>query len=155
LSALHGVIRELGLLDESPEAEAVRNVMINPLAGIDPAESFDVREIASELAQRLSSEQAFWALPSKFGFIVDGGGSLTLADQRADIRLAAIRDGAEFKIAIALDTTCGIEWLGSTAPVSAARTAIATARVFLDAATREPRQRMRDLSPAGLAFLRS
>src|SRR5580658_5639288 len=90
LPHLHEVIERLGLLDESPDGEAVRNVMINPLAGIDPTEVLDIRSIAGELVRLLASETSIWALPAKFGFNVDGGGALTLAGQRADIRLAAV-----------------------------------------------------------------
>ncbi len=36
LPGLHEIIGGLGLLDATPEAEAVRNLMISPLAGIDP-----------------------------------------------------------------------------------------------------------------------
>ena len=79
LPPLHDVIARLGLLDDNPDGEAVRNVMINPLAGIDPTELLDIRGIARELARRLTSEQSLWALPSKFGFIVDGGGVLSAA----------------------------------------------------------------------------
>jgi len=51
LSALHEAIGELGLLDESAESEAVRNLMIGPLVGVDPTEVLDVRTIAVELAR--------------------------------------------------------------------------------------------------------
>src|ERR1700720_3568147 len=93
LPPLHDVIARLGLLDDSPDGEAVRNVMINPLAGIDPAEVPDVRSVGQELARLLASEKSLWALPTKFGFIVDGGGVLGLADQRADVRLMAVGNG--------------------------------------------------------------
>jgi precorrin-3B synthase len=155
LPGLHGVIARLGLLDPTPEGEAVRNLMISPLAGIDPAEVLDIRGIARELALMLTSEQAFWALPSKFGFIIDGSGTLTLADERADIRLVAIRVGANPAVAIGIDTQIGIDWLGSVVPVAAATTAMETARAFLDATPSGARQRMRDLSAEGLASMRS
>jgi precorrin-3B synthase len=155
LTALHDVIGELGVLDETPEAEAVRNLVIGPLAGVDPTEVLDVREIARELARLLASDPAIWALPTKFGFILDGGGALTLVDERADIRLVAIRNGARPAIAIGLDTSNGIDWLGSVSPEDAAAAAMTTARAFLDATSRGPRQRMRDLSAEGLASLRS
>ncbi len=117
LPQLHEVIARLGLLDDSPDGEAVRNVMINPLAGIDPTEVLDVRSVGDELARLLASEKSLWALPTKFGFIVDGGGIfLNLADQRGDVRLAAIADGPDSAVAIGLDTRGGVEWLGSIFP---------------------------------------
>jgi precorrin-3B synthase len=155
LPGLHAVIARLGLLDPTPQGEAVRNLMISPLAGIDPAEVLDIRDVARELARILASEPTLWALPSKFGFIVDGGGSLTLADERADIRLAAIRNGAEIAVAIGLDARAGTDWLGSVVPAIAASVAVETAHAFLELRSTIARQRMRDLSGDGLASLRS
>ncbi len=155
LTALHEAIGELGLLDESPEGEAVRNLMIGPLAGVDPTEVLDVRTIAVELARSLASDPAIWTLPTKFGFILDGGGTLTLASERADIRLVAMRVGADVVIAIGIDTEGGVDWLGSVSPDAAAAAALATARAFLAVTSRESRQRMRDLSTEGLASLRA
>ena len=152
---LHEVIARLGLLDDSPDGEAVRNVMINPLAGIDPAEVLDVRSIGGELARLLASEKSLWALPTKFGFIVDGGGILGLAEQRGDVRLAAIADGPDSAVAVGLETRVGVEWFGSISPGAAAAAAIETGLAFIGAASREKRQRMRDLSRAGLASIRS
>jgi precorrin-3B synthase len=151
LSDLHDVIARLGLLDANAEGEAVRNIMINPLAGIDPTEMLDVRPIAGELARWLTSDRSLWALPSKFGFIVDGGGVLSLGEQRADVRLVAI--GAQ--IAIGIETRAGIEWLGSTAPGAAAAVATEIGLIFIRAASRDKRQRMRDLSDERLAAIRS
>jgi precorrin-3B synthase len=151
LADLHDVIARLGLLDASAEGEAVRNIMINPLAGIDPTEACDVRPIAGELARWLTSDRLLWALPSKFGFVVDGGGVLSLAEQRADVRLAAI--GAQ--IAIGIETRAGTEWLGSTAPGAATAAATEIALVFIKAASRDKRQRMRDLSDEGIASIRA
>jgi precorrin-3B synthase len=155
LPPLHGVIARLGLLDDNPDGEAVRNVMVNPLAGIDPSEVLDIRNIARELTRRLETEPSLWALPTKFGFIVDGGGVLGLAAQRADVRLAAIANGLDVAIAVGLDTRSGIDWLGSVSPASAADVAIGIAHVFLEETSRGTRQRMRDLSAASFASLKS
>jgi precorrin-3B synthase len=155
LPELQEVIGAMDLLDATAEGEAVRNVMINPLAGIDPAETLDVRGIASDLARLLVSERAAWALPSKFGFIVDGGGSLTLAQERADIRLVAVRHGTDPAVAVGLDTPFGVDWLGSVSPVAAVAMAVATAHAFLTTVPNGMRRRMRDLSAEDLASIRS
>jgi precorrin-3B synthase len=155
LPPLHDVIARLGLLDRHPDGEAVRNVMVNPLAGIDRSEVLDIRDIARELTRRLETEPSLWALPTKFGFIVDGGGVLSLATQRADIRLAAINSNSDVAIAVGLDTPSGIDWLGSVSPATAAVVAIAIAHVFLEETSRGTRQRMRDLSAANFASLKS
>jgi precorrin-3B synthase len=155
LPQLHEVIARFGLLDDNPDGEAVRNVMINPLAGIDPAEVFDVRSIGRELARLLATEASLWALPTKFGFIVDGGGVLGLAEQRGDIRLAAIAGGDDPAVAIGLETRGGVEWLGSISPGAAANVAIEAGLAFISVASREGRQRMRGLSDESLASIRS
>jgi precorrin-3B synthase len=154
LPSLHDVIARLGLLDDNPDGEAVRNVMINPLAGIDSAEVLDVRNIGREIARLLASKKAIWALPGKFGFVVDGGGTLTLAGQHADVRLMAI-GGPDVAVAIGLETRGGVDWLGSIAPAAAAAVAIEIGLAFIGVASREGRRRMRDLSGDGLASIRS
>jgi precorrin-3B synthase len=133
----------------------VRNIMINPLAGIDPAEVLDIRSIGRELVRFLASEKSVWALPAKFGFIVDGGGALPLAEQRADVRLTAIANGPDAAVAVGIETWIGVEWLGSIAPGAAAAAAIEIGLAFIGVASREKRQRMRDLSDEGLTSIRS
>ena len=155
LPSVHDVIARLGLLDDSPDGEAVRNVMINPLAGIDPAEVLDPRGVGRELERRLASEKPLWALPSKFGFIVDGGGVLSLSEQRADVRLMAIAHDREPAFAVGIGTRTGIEWLGSISPDVATTAAIEIGHAFINVASSEPRHRMRDLSDDGLASIRS
>lgn len=156
LPQLHEVIARLGLLDDSPDGEAVRNVMINPLAGIDPAEVLDVRSIGGKISRRLGSEKSLWALPTKFGFIVDGGGILGLAEQRGDVRLAATARGPDAAVAVGIETANGVEWFGSVSPgEAAAAAAVETGLAFIGVASREKRQRMRDLSRDGLASIRS
>jgi precorrin-3B synthase len=153
LPQLHEIIARLGLLDDDADREAVRNVMINPLAGIDPGEVLDVRDIGRELARLLASEKSIRALPGKFGFVVDGGGALTLAGQPADIRLTAVDNGRQ--IAIGLETRTGVDWLGSTSPDAAAAAAIDAGLAFIRVALPEGQRRMRDLTGEGLASIRS
>jgi precorrin-3B synthase len=155
LPQLHDAIARLGFLDDDADAEAVRNVMINPLAGIDPGEVLDVRTIGRELARLLASEKSIWALPGKFGFVIDGGGALTLAGQHADVRLTAVGSGPQVAIAIGLETRAGVYWLGSIAPDGAAAAAIDIGLAFIRIALPEGQRRMRDLSVEGLASIRS
>jgi precorrin-3B synthase len=155
LPQLHEIIARLGLLDDDADGEAVRNVMINPLAGIDPGEVFDVRDIGRELARLLASEKSIWALPGKFGFVIDGGGALTLASQHADVRLTAVDNGPQVAVAIGLDTRAGVEWLGSTSPDGVAAAAIEIGLAFIRIALPKGQRRMRDLTAEGLASIRS
>ena len=83
LGALQDAVADAGLLDKDPAAEAVRNVIASPLAGIDPTAVLDIRPVVARLEERLAGDRALHALPGKFGFAVesidllaDGGAGL-------------------------------------------------------------------------------
>jgi precorrin-3B synthase len=151
LPELHAALGKLGLIDPDAETEATRNLMVTPLAGLDPAETLDVRPIARAIAQGLAADERLHVLPGKFGLLVDGGGSLSIAAERADIALLALDSG----IALGLDTSAGTQWLGAAPPDAAATLALAAARAFLDAAGPATRIRMRGLASDGAAQVRS
>ncbi len=65
-------LAEAGLIDAAPEAEAVRNVLVSPFAGLDPGVC-DVRPFARAWERELVSDPALWALPGKFGAAFDAG----------------------------------------------------------------------------------
>lgn len=134
LVELQRALDGLGLLDPDPETEAARNVMVAPLAGIDRAEAFDVRPIARSLEERCVR-----GLPPKFGMLVDGGGTVSIAGERADIALCAI-DGC---MALGVDTPGGTRWLGTIEQDEAVPVAVALAQAFLKSGARG---RMRDLA---------
>jgi precorrin-3B synthase len=139
---------KLGLLDPDMEIEAVRNVMVAPLAGLDPNQSFDVRPIARAIDDALTSDKRLHALPGKFGLLVDGGGAISIASERADICLAAVGEAFAF----GLDTAKGTQWLGTLPPAQATEAAIAAAHTLLAVAARG---RMRDLSEGAFADVRA
>jgi precorrin-3B synthase len=74
----------LGLIDESAAAEAVRNVLVSPLAGLDGR--IDARRAAKALEAALAANKDLHALPGKFGFLIDDGSALSLGPVPADIR---------------------------------------------------------------------
>ena len=123
--------------------------MVGPLAGLDPSELFDVRPVARTLVRLLASDTALHHLPSKFGFLVDGGGTVSIAGERADISLCAV--GSE--MAMGLDTPAGTQWLGLVSPDAAAAAAVAATRAFVTVA--KDHQRVRDLSDEAFARLQS
>ena len=100
LPALVEALQAHGLIDESAEAESVRNVLASPLAGVAPDAAFDIRPYVRALEQRLASDAALHGLPSKFGFIVDDGAGLSLSGLGADIRFVALH-GQRFKVSLA------------------------------------------------------
>jgi precorrin-3B synthase len=143
LEGLQAELATLGLLDPDAETEAVRNVMVAPLAGLtEPC--IDVRPIAAAIDDALTSDARLRALPGKFGLLVDGGGAVSIAGERADICLAAVGGGMAF----GLDTTTGTRWLGALPVDRAAETAIAAMHGFLDVVVRG---RLRALDAAAWA----
>lgn len=89
LPALQDALAVLGLIDEHAEIEAIRNVMVSPLAGADPSAHLDIRPLLAALDLRLRTDRALCALPGKFGFLIDDGGALPLAPDSADIAFIA------------------------------------------------------------------
>lgn len=117
---LQGVLARHNLLDRDPAIEAGRNIMVSPLAGWDAGERLDVRPIARELVGLLANDPALRGLPAKFGFLIDGGGAVSIAGERADLALVAVGD------AVAVGRRG--EWLGTTTPAAAAHAAQMLAR---------------------------
>ena len=126
LSALVGALQSHGLIDDDAQAEAVRNVMASPLAGLAPDAAFDISPHIRALEQRLASDVALRALPSKFGFIIDDGGGLSLSGVGADIRFVALQGDASPRFIVSLagsDDAAVIE--AARLPDIAARLALA------------------------------
>jgi precorrin-3B synthase len=150
----------LGLIDENPAAEAVRNVLVSPLAGLDGR--FDVSIAAKALEAALVANRDLHALPGKFGFLIDDGSGLSLGPVPADIRFDWIGGKQAFAIGIGGQANeaiflglCG----GDDIPDIASR--LARAFLRLGSQMAEPPRRMRGLietcgagAIAGLAGLR-
>ncbi|MFD0986312.1 precorrin-3B synthase [Methyloligella solikamskensis] len=159
LPALWEALSATGLLDESAEAESVRNVMVSPLAGLAPDEIADPRPVARALENRLTSDERLWSLPGKFGFSVDGGGAFSIANERADIRLQVVTKKGETTMALGLDRLEGVDWVASTTVDQAATMASAAAHLFLEMRRTAPQsgeaRRLRDLAEADYLILRT
>lgn len=112
LAPLQCALGGFGLVDQTAEAERVRNILVSPLSGIDPHEIVDMRPLASQLAQWLAGEPAAWKMPAKFGLVLDGGGQLMLSGERADIRANACVINGRPMVVIARDA----KWLGMVEP---------------------------------------
>jgi precorrin-3B synthase len=102
---LRDALDRLGLL----EAEEARNVMVDPLAGPE------VRVLALALGRALPHD-----LPAKFGCLVDGGGPLSIAGERADIALCVTSEGVALRL--------NGEWRGVTTPDRAVAAALGVPR---------------------------
>ncbi|MFO1162490.1 MAG: precorrin-3B synthase, partial [Reyranellaceae bacterium] len=139
LTELHAGLDALGLIDPDVETEATRNLMVGPLAGLDTS-TIDVRTLAREVAERLVADPRFRLLSPKFGVLVDGGGPLSIAGERADIALLALDWST---VALGVDTTDGTRWLGEAPMKQAATVATAAIHAVLDVAGE--RRRVRNL----------
>ncbi|WP_316196770.1 precorrin-3B synthase [Bradyrhizobium sp. SZCCHNS3053] len=152
LVPLWELMASLGLLDDSAELEAIRNIVVNPLAGLDPAEWVDMRPVAAELETLLASDQALHALPPKFGFALDGGGRLPLTGLAADVRLVGCGGTEARRIAVGIAGSNDYVWLGTAAVTDAASTAVHLARLVLQ---HSPTRRSATLQPQASAAIRA
>ncbi len=74
-------------------SDDVRNVMLSPLAGLDPAALLDSRALALPLLDMLTHAPRRGELSPKFSIQLDGGESVAALDHPHDIWLAARRRG--------------------------------------------------------------
>ncbi|MFO6421601.1 precorrin-3B synthase [Hylemonella sp. W303a] len=119
-------LRSLGLLDASAEAEARRNVQVQPFwTDADPTPA-----LARELSDLLARDDAP-SLPAKFGFAVDTGPHPCLRGALADVRLERHGDAV-------LVWAQGAQHGRVVAFADAAAAALALARWFLDFGAVDP-----------------
>jgi precorrin-3B synthase len=71
-------------------ADARRNVLASPTAGLDPDEVVDTRALIGAVTDSLVRADGA-ALSPKFGVLVDGGGAVHVRGRRQDICLGAVR----------------------------------------------------------------
>jgi precorrin-3B synthase len=149
LAALNDALARLGLLDASSGAEAIRNILVAPLGGLDPAAAA-VDGVVRALETLLAGDGELQRLPPKFSFAIDGGGVLPLRGERADVRLLALPPRRAFLLGI--EGSDAPHWLGQVGEAAAAEAAAAAARAFLEV---RGSGRMRELSGRELAKLRA
>ena len=143
LPALQKSLRALDLLDDNPAAEAVRNVIASPLAGLHGG--LDVRPLTTALETRLTGDLALHTLPTKFGFLIDDGGQPSLASISADVRFDWIAGDALFSIGLG-GTRSGATRVGTCRPDALVEAAARAAHGAIDLFATAPKaRRMRDL----------
>jgi precorrin-3B synthase len=144
LPYLMQALEAVGLIDEDAAAEAVRNVLISPLAGFDGR--IDAPSAAKALEATLAANKDLHALPGKFGFLIDDGSALSLGPIPADIRFDWIGGKQSFAIGIGGHANeaiilgrCGADDIPDIA------TRLAGAFLRLTSQMAEPPRRMRGL----------
>lgn len=117
--ALMNGLRDLGLVDTSPGAEARRNIVVAPFWSADDG----TLQLATALSDALATPDAP-ALPGKFGFAVDIGQQAFLRTASADIRIERGPCGYAVRAE-------GFESGAAVAAIDAVPAAMALARWFL------------------------
>lgn len=102
LPALEAALDRLDLLDETPELEARRNILVAP----DWTAGDDTARIAAELTARLLELPL---LPSKVGFAIDAGAAPILQTDPADFRIERGAAGGLILRAEGRATGCALE----------------------------------------------
>jgi precorrin-3B synthase len=87
---LVGDLVAAGVTLADASADARRNVLASPTAGIDPAEVADTRPLTSTIAKALVLAEGAGLSP-KFGVLVDAGGVVHVRGRLQDICLGAVR----------------------------------------------------------------
>ncbi len=95
---LIAALSDLGVLDEDAGVEAVRNIIVSPLAGLDPSAAFDGLAAWLALNNRILADPVFRQLPGKFGFLIDDGGALPLVDAATDVHFRGCTQGVAVEI---------------------------------------------------------
>ncbi len=107
---------EAGLAAADARTDSWRAIVASPLAGHDPAAVADTGPLVAELAARLPTE-VDGPPPSKFGIVVDDGGSWPLGHVDADLHLSPAPGGGwsvgvrgQHRHRIDIDS---VEWVGN------------------------------------------
>ena len=147
-------VQELGLTSRGSGADNIRNLTGSPAAGIDPHELIDTRPLTRALYHHILNHRELFGLPRKFNISFDGGGSIGMLEDTADIGFAAVRvgpgqpvgEGVYFRMLLG-----GLTGHGSFArdagvllePGEVVAGAAAIVRVFIDHGDRTDRKRAR------------
>ncbi len=154
LQPLQQALRELDLLDVAPEAEAVRNIIVSPLAGRDPSAPADGRSQTDRLARGLGRDARLWSLPPKFGFLIDDGSAVPVRGTRMDLAIhARISHHGATEWHVLADAPEGPRLLGSAASADVMPILLDLALAFIELSRTHPVRRIRDLPAAARAAL--
>ncbi|WP_279311749.1 precorrin-3B synthase [Arboricoccus pini] len=116
LAALQAQLGLAGLLDSSAADEARRNILLPPLAGLDPTAALDLLPLLAELEHRLREADELAALPAKFALVLEDGGLFQPSRITADLRARPVAQ-LPGQLAVGVGAPDGgTRWLGSAPP---------------------------------------
>ncbi len=141
-------VQAIGLHTRGAGADNIRNLTMNPTAGIDPVELIDVQPFVQDLAQIIINDRAFYDLPRKFNIAYDGGGLIGSVEDTNDIGVKAVKLGDEILFRIALGGATGHKSfardLGVVVPPAEINKVVAAVvRVYIEHGCRTNRKKAR------------
>jgi len=83
-------LQKVGLAATLTEVDHLRNIMASPTAGIDSLELIDTRPLVRELDAYICGHPELKGLSPKFSVAFDGGGAVSICEQKNEIIFRAI-----------------------------------------------------------------
>jgi ferredoxin-nitrite reductase len=141
-------IQAIGLHTRGSGADNIRNLTMNPTAGVDPVELIDVQPFVQQIAQVIINDRAFYDLPRKFNIAYDGGGLIGSVEDTNDIGVKAVKVGEEILFRIALGGATGHKSFARdlgvvVPPAEITKVVAAVVRVYIEHGCRTNRKRAR------------
>ncbi len=141
-------IQAIGLHTRGAGGDNIRNLTMNPTAGIDPVELIDVQPFVQQLGQIIINDRAFYNLPRKFNIAYDGGGLIGSVEDTNDIGVKAVKIGDEILFRIALGGATGHKSFSRdlgviVPPAEINKVVVAIVRVFIEKGCRTNRKKAR------------
>jgi ferredoxin-nitrite reductase len=141
-------IQAIGLHTRGAGADNIRNLTLNPTAGIDPQELIDCTPYVRELADFILSHREFYNLPRKFNIAFDGGGLIGSVEDTNDIGAKAVKVGDEVSFRILLGGATGHKSFArdlgvAVPPKEIVKAIIAIIRVYIRNGNRGDRKKAR------------
>jgi ferredoxin-nitrite reductase len=93
---------DLGIVNKGSGADNIRNITASPLAGIDPDELIDTRQVSRDLNHHILNHRELFGLPRKFNIAFDGAGRISALEDTNDIGFTAVRVKADQRVAYRL-----------------------------------------------------
>ncbi len=131
-------------IERACAADELRNVMLSPLAGLDPHALCDTTVLAAALIDMMQREPRFAALSPKFALQLDGAERMAMLEHPHDIWLAALPHGATVRFAVGLAGCPTARPIGTLAADDVCASVQALLHAFLDLADADA-TRMRDV----------
>src|SRR5262245_48579418 len=141
-------IQAVGLHTRGSGADNIRNLTMNPTAGIDPVELIDAQPFVQQIAQIIINDRSFYDMPRKFNIAYDGGGLIGSVEDTNDIGVKAVKVGDEILFRIALGGATGHKAFARdlgviVPPAEINKVVIAILRVFIERGCRGDRKKAR------------